>query len=111
MAVLLGIVTSRDIDFIVEKKDEGASISLRYIKWITPSYFSIKFLRLFGLVLMENLNLNSSSRNLKFIAISAVLCRLILSKNEHNNIATTILVSLIVSICVVVKSSVAEPEP
>jgi hypothetical protein len=30
MAVLVGIVTSRDIDFIVEKKDEGASIALRY---------------------------------------------------------------------------------
>jgi hypothetical protein len=30
IAVLVGIVTSRDIDFIVEKKDEGASIPLRY---------------------------------------------------------------------------------
>jgi hypothetical protein len=32
VAVLVGIVTSRDIDFIVEKKDEGASIALRYLK-------------------------------------------------------------------------------
>ena len=30
LSVLVGIVTSRDIDFIVEKKDEGASIALRY---------------------------------------------------------------------------------
>jgi hypothetical protein len=40
LAVLVGIVTSRDIDFIVEKKDEGASIVLRYpyTLLLTPSW-------------------------------------------------------------------------
>ncbi len=41
MAVLVGIVTSRDIDFIVEKKDEGASIALRYLKGTAARDFQI----------------------------------------------------------------------
>ncbi len=41
MAVLVGIVTSRDIDFIVEKKDEGASIALRYLKGTDARDFQI----------------------------------------------------------------------
>jgi hypothetical protein len=41
MAVLVGIVTSRDIDFIVEKKDEGASIALRYLKETAARDFQI----------------------------------------------------------------------
>jgi hypothetical protein len=41
VAVLVGIVTSRDIDFIVEKKDEGASIALRYLKGTAVRDFQI----------------------------------------------------------------------
>jgi hypothetical protein len=48
MAVLVGIVTSRDIDFIVEKKDEGASIALRYLKGTAARDFQIYILVILG---------------------------------------------------------------